>query len=401
MRLVHYAVAALAIRLADMGARVALTLLAVERAGGAAAAGVLVAALLVPHVVAAPVAGLLSDRARRPQLVTAAAALVLAGALTVAAVGTGALPLAAVAGALLLAGCSGPLLTGGLTSRLGEIVPPDRLPRAFGVDSATYGVAGLAGPALAAAVAAVWSAAAATGVLAALAVLGAVVVASLPMRSGAPDGSPVRLRDGAAAITRSRGLSVVTATTTVGDVPTGMLPVAAVLVAEAAGFGDAAGWLVTAVAGGALVGSVVWTIRPAGADRALQVLALSQIATAVPLAVAALLPMHVVAVGVLFALSGVAQGPLVGAMFTARQAYAPPAVRGQVFTTAAGLRTTAEALGAGLAGLLAGFGPTVVLGVATAFPLVAAGGGLAGPRRAQVSDQDSTDKSRGTVGAQR
>jgi hypothetical protein len=109
-------------------------------------------------------------------------------------------------------------------------------------------------------------------------------------------------------------------------------------------------------------------------------------------------------VAVLFAVAGVAQGPLVGAMFTARQAHAPAAVRGQVFTIAAGLRTTAEALGAGLAGLLAGLGAVTVLGTAAAFPLVAAGAGFAavrsrrGGRRAAA---DSPDKSRGTVGAQR
>jgi hypothetical protein len=91
-------------------------------------------------------------------------------------------------------------------------------------------------------------------------------------------------------------------------------------------------------------------------------------------------------------------------MFTVRQAHAPAAVRGQVFTIAAGLRTTAEAFGAGLAGLLAGLGAVTVLGAAAAFPLAAAGAGFAavrsrtGRRRATA---DSPDKSRGTVGAQR
>jgi sugar phosphate permease len=404
VRLVHYALAALAVRLADTGARVALTLLALERTGGAAAGGVLVAAMLVPHVVAAPVAGLVADRARRPQLLTGAAALLLAGALAVAAVGVGPRPLAVAVVALLLAGCGGPLLTGGLSSRLGEIVVAERLPRAFGIDAATYNVAGLAGPAVAAAVTALWSAGAATAVLAGLAVLGAAAVATVPMRGGGGPAAPVRLRDGAAAITRSRTLAVVTGTTTLGDVPGGMLPVAAALVAGAAGHAEVAGWLVTAMAGGALVGSLAWTVRPAPAERALPVLAGSLVLAGVPLAAAAVPGLSLTVVAVLFAVAGVAQGPLVGAMFTVRQAHAPAAVRGQVFTIAAGLRTTAEAFGAGLAGLLAGLGAVTVLGVAAAFPLAAAGAGFAavrsrtGRRRAAA---DSPDKSRGTVGAQR
>lgn len=406
VRLVHYALAALAVRLADTGARVALTLLALERTGGAAAGGVLVAAMLVPHVVAAPVAGLLADRARRPQLLTGAAALLLAGALAVAAVGVGRWPLAVAVGGLLLAGCGGPLLTGGLSSRLGEIVAAERLPRAFGVDAATYNVAGLAGPAVAAAVTALWSAGAATAVLAGLAVVGAAAVATVPMRGGggAAAAAPARLRDGATAIGRSRTLAVVTGTTTLGDVPGGMLPVAAALVAAAAGHAEVAGWLVTSMAGGALLGSLAWTVRPAPAERALPVLAGALVLAGVPLAAAAVPGLSLTVVAVLFAVAGVAQGPLVGAMFTARQVHAPAAVRGQVFTIAAGLRTTAEALGAGLAGLLAGLGAVTVLGTAAAFPLAAAGAGFAAVRSRRCGRRaaaDSPDKSRGTVGAQR
>src|SRR5215217_7075113 len=77
----RYAAGAVLIRLADEGARVALVLLALQRTHSAAVGGALVAALLVPHVVAAPVAGLLTDRAGSPRRVLAAAALVFAAAL--------------------------------------------------------------------------------------------------------------------------------------------------------------------------------------------------------------------------------------------------------------------------------------------------------------------------------
>src|SRR4051794_41960068 len=65
-QLVHYAGAAVLVRGADEGARVALVLLALERTRSAALGGLLVAALLVPHVAAAGVVGARAGRARRP-----------------------------------------------------------------------------------------------------------------------------------------------------------------------------------------------------------------------------------------------------------------------------------------------------------------------------------------------
>lgn len=99
----RYAAGAVLIRLADEGARVALVLLALERTGSAAVGGGLVAALLIPHVVAAPAVGLLTDRARSPRLVLTSAALGFAAALLFAALALGRVPLALVI-AVLLAG---------------------------------------------------------------------------------------------------------------------------------------------------------------------------------------------------------------------------------------------------------------------------------------------------------
>src|SRR3954467_13599763 len=99
--LVHYAVAAVLVRGADEGARVALVLLALERARSAALGGLLVAALLVPHVaaagagrvvphvVAAGVVGAAADRSRRPLRLVAAASAGFAAALTVTSLTVG------------------------------------------------------------------------------------------------------------------------------------------------------------------------------------------------------------------------------------------------------------------------------------------------------------------------
>lgn len=120
-RLGVYAVAAVLARLADEGARVVRTLLALDRAGSAAHGGLLIAALLVPHVVAAPLVGLLADRSRRPTLLIAIGPGVFGASLAFAAIWLGRLPTAWVAVVLLLGGSCGPALTGGLSSRLADL----------------------------------------------------------------------------------------------------------------------------------------------------------------------------------------------------------------------------------------------------------------------------------------
>jgi hypothetical protein len=110
-----YGAGAVLVRLADEGARVALALLALERAGSAAVGGLLLGAL-----------------------------------------------------------------------------PADRLPRAFGLDSLTYNVAGIAGPAAAAAVSTVASPAGGTYALAGAALAGAALVAALP--AGSAQARPARPR---------------------------------------------------------------------------------------------------------------------------------------------------------------------------------------------------------------
>ena len=72
-QIVHYAGAAVLVRTADEGARVALVLLALERTRSAALGGLLVAALLVPHVAAAGVVGARADRSRQARVERAGA----------------------------------------------------------------------------------------------------------------------------------------------------------------------------------------------------------------------------------------------------------------------------------------------------------------------------------------
>jgi MFS family permease len=350
-----YVVAAVAVRLADEGGRVALILLALDRLHRVGTGGVLVACLMVPHVVAAPVVGALTDRARRPCLVVGGLALGFGASLALTAVTLGHLPLGGSLLILLLGGACGPALTGGLSSQLARLTDPDSLPRAFGIDAMTYNIAGVVGPALAGLTAALADPAHACLLLAVLAAVGAVLAAALPVRRDRPvraAGRPA-LTAGARAVAGDRTLATVIAASTAGQLGPGAVPVVAALAAEAHHHPSASGLLLSGVAAGGLLGSLLWTARPAPVRRAPTVVMLAMCGTGMPLlagVVTTALPVLVVA----FAVSGLFFGPLVGATFTARTAWAPDEVRAQVFTIGAGLKVTAAAAGAAVVGLLAG-----------------------------------------------
>ncbi|HVD79152.1 MAG TPA: hypothetical protein VNB87_01365, partial [Propionibacteriaceae bacterium] len=130
------------------------------------------------------------------------------------------------------------------------------------------------------------------------------------------------------------------------------------------------GLLLTAVAAGAFIGSLLWTWRPIAADRAPLVTAISMIGIGIPLAIAALTPSLEVT-AVLFGLSGVFIGPFGSALFLSRTQYAASAVRTQVFTIGAGLKVTASALGAALIGFAAGLPLATQLLLVASSPLLA------------------------------
>src|SRR4051812_11482348 len=195
----RYALGAVLVRLADEGARLGLVLLALDRTGSARVGSVLVAAVLAPQVVAAPAVGLVTDRARAPRRVIAGGALGFALALVAAVFSLDHAPLIVVLVVLLAGGCCGPALTGALTSQLGGLVREDVLPRAFGIDSLTYNLSGIAGPALVAVGSGFASPAVAVVGLAACAAAGGVLVAGLPfaarMRASGVERPRPRLAD--------------------------------------------------------------------------------------------------------------------------------------------------------------------------------------------------------------
>lgn len=377
--LTPYVAAASLVRLADEGARVALVLLAIERAGSPGLGGVLVAALLIPHALAAPLAGAVIERAAQPRWLIAAAGVALAAALAFAAALVGAAPAALVIAVLLAAGIAGPALTGGLSAQLGRLLPAGRLPRAFGIDSMTYNLAGIAGPALVAIIATAASATVATAALAVSAAVGALVLATPALRVPAhgDDPSPAShpraglARAAWAALVADPVLLVVTATTTASQLAFGALPVVATSLAAARHHGEAAPWLLSALAAGALAGSLAWTARPATRQRMPAAVMASLAGVGLLLAAATLVPTITLSV-VAFAAAGLFLGPLTGAMFTTRHDRSPAPVRTQIFTITAGLRVSVTAAGAALSGALTPLPAGAQLLAVAACPLLAA-----------------------------
>ena len=375
-----YVVAATLARTGDAGAGVGIVLLVVERLGarGAFTAGFLTAALTAPHLLGQWTGRLVDrvDDARRP-LAAACALYGIALALAVLLLSRGWWWPAA--GLLVLAGACGPLLTGGLSSLVGRLGAATA--RGHGLDAATYGLAGSAGPAVVAALAVLTSPAASlwTICLLVLAAAGLVLRVPQPARGDGPTEPatqasrphrptlPVPTGAGALLLT-SRPLRRLTVTTLTTALTGGGLGVLSVLLAvELTGRGDLGAWLMTASGLGTLAGSLVVVMFPLRGEpvrTSLMLAAAIGIATLV-IAIAPGYPLALTA----FALFGLLTAPWVTATLTARERYAPPGRRGQVFVALAGWKVAASSAGGALAGIASGLGPRTVLALGATLTL--------------------------------
>lgn len=367
--LIRYLGVAVCARLADEGARVAILLLALDRTDDAALGGLLIAALMVPHVLAAPLAGAAADRARRRRLLYATTFLAYAASLLAATALIGRNTAAAVA-VLVLAGCFAPLLIGGLTSLLGELAG-DRLDRAFGFDVMSYAISGIAGPALAAVLAGVAGPAWSLAGLAALVIVAAALVTTLPLAPREPAARPQRGHPLAALLVmwRRPRLGATTAGNVLGQAGIGALPLVAALLAGQAGRTELTGVILSAGGVGGLAGSLLCTRWPIRRWAPETVVFAGLAASGIPFLLLALLagawsdlrPAVLAASLVLVAAVGGFGSPMVVGVFAVRDRESPSAIRTQVFTIGAGLKVTAAAAGAAIAGLAAPAGAAALL----------------------------------------
>jgi MFS family permease len=348
-----FLLAATLARLASEMFPVAAVLLVLDRTGRPGLAGAVVAATTLPAVVTGPVLGAWLDRTSRRRVALASNQVVLAATLLGILVAAGHAPGWVLLVLAAVAGLTGPLATGGYTSMIPLLVPEHLLARANALEASSFNTAAIAGPAVAGAVAATAGPAGAVLAEAVLAGLALPAIARLPRVAAAAGDHPAPLaaaiRQGLGHLARTPVLRGVTVATAVGMGGTGLLTLALPFWAERLGAGRAgAGYLWAALEAGAIAGALAAARPTAGWPPQRVVLAgLGLFGLAVvawPLA-----PSFPAALA-LVALAGLAEGPAFAATFATRQRWSPPALRGQIFTTAASFKLGAFAVGSALAG---------------------------------------------------
>lgn len=353
MRAARYLSASIPLRIASSGANVVLPILAVQRLHDVAIGGGLVAASLAPSVIAAPLVGVVLDRSRHPRWWIAASGLITAAAFVLSAF-LGVVPLWTIVAALIVSGAASPFFLGGLSSFVTGGFSDER--RAYAADALSYNVGAVAGPGLAAIVVSMGAAGAGAFILAAASVLGAIAVFGVRMvpRPRTEHGTLAAITAGTRHLITHRPLAAVTLSGTLAQLGAGALPICAVaLELQRSGTPERGAWIVTAFAIGSLIGSLITAGRPPRRWRTETVMLVGFAGTGLLTIVAAAdlgLPWTVAAI----ALSGLCTGPSTAAMLLLRKQQSSATVRSQVFTVGAGLRTTAAAVGAAVAGLAAG-----------------------------------------------
>ena len=327
--------------------------------------------------------GALLDRSRRPDRLLAWTLVAYALGIVAVQAAVGRLPMPALAAIALLAGLFNPAVTGGWTAQLPRVVTGRELDRGSALDALTFSAASLAGPALAAGVAAGIGARAAVLTAAALVVLAVPSACSLsryrpPAAMGVGQRRVALRRQMAAGFTviaARRPLLRATVTSVVSYAGIGMLLVCCPLLG-AQRLGDPArgALLISAIAVASLTANAILARWP-GRGRADTRVFASTLVIGVSIAAAALAPGWLTLAAV--ALGGAGEGPQLTALFAVRHRETPAKLRGQVYTTAASLKIAGMAAGAALAGPLAGWSVTGCLLIAAGTELCAAAAYLA------------------------
>jgi predicted MFS family arabinose efflux permease len=390
--------AALPARLADQGAALGVALVILTRTHSAPLAGLVVGAFSFPALITGPVIGAWLDRLSAKRALFAANQAILTACLIAIDVLAGRIPGIVLAVLGLAAGLTAPVISGGFSSLVPLLVPADRLTRANVADSVTYNVSGLAAPAMVALAASVMGPAAGLAVVAAVSGTGFVLalMAPMPRTPGSQSGETTAraVADGIRILVRRPLLAAATASTTMSQLPEGMLPVVLPLLAVAVGSrASASGWMLTAASAGGLVGTAV-SGRLVDAMGPRAVIAGATAAAAPVLAVLATTPPFVPSLA-LSALFGMTTAPVLTATFTVRQREVPAGRYAQLAATAASLKTGSYAAGSALAGLIAAAGGlrsallcAAAVQLAAAAPLIlplarTSGPGPVGPHRTE------------------
>jgi MFS family permease len=400
-----YLAGATAARAGDEMSGPALLLLGFAVTGRAAAGSGLLASVTIAGAAGGPVFGALLDRSGRPDRVLAWALGGYAVGITVVQAVLGRLPASAAVPVALAAGLFSPAVAGGWTAQLPRVVTGRELDRGSALDALTYTAASLAGPALAAAVAA--GLGARPAVLTSAVLVALAIPAACSLSRYRPDSPPLagpqsalhrQMAEGFAVIVARRPLLRATVTSAVSYAGIGMLLVCCpVLGAERLGGAARGALLISAMAVASLAANALLarradrdstrqdsvsqgsvsqggvsqgSVSQGGSGRADALVLGSTLVIGASMAAAAVAPGWLTVAAV--ALTGAGEGPQLTALFAIRHRETPARMRGQVYTTAASLKIAGLAAGAALGGPLAGHSVTTCLLVAAGIELLAA-----------------------------
>jgi MFS family permease len=360
--------------LARLGAEMVvftIVLLVLERTDSPGLAGLTGAAYALPAIATGPLLGAWLDRTQHRRAAIALNQVLVAAVMLGLLAVTGHGPhwitpaLAAVAGTTL------PLVSGGFTSMLPSLVPQPLLAGANSLEAASFGAATITGPAAAATIAAAVSVEAAGAVIVVTAITSILVISRLPALPPAvapKDRQPLlaSVLSGLSHLARSPRLRASTLTSTAVMGATGFLLITLPLHMQSLGASRAAaGYLWTALEIGSVTTAVLlgrWQSRWRPELVVIAAVAAYGLAMASWTLAGSLVVLLVLAVA-----TGLVEGPMLPAMFAARQQYSPLELQGRVSTTAASLRVGAAAIGQAAGGVL-----VPVVGTHAALLLVAA-----------------------------
>jgi MFS family permease len=367
----------------------------------------LLASLTIAGAAGGPLFGALLDRSGRPDRLLAWTLAAYALGIVSLQAAVGRVPMPALAAIALLAGLFNPAVAAGWTAQLPRVVTRRELDRGSALDALTFSAASLAGPALAAGMAAGIGARAAVLTAAGLVVLAVPSACSLSRYRPAAATGPGQdlttvhptlgrqMAAGFAVIVARRPLLRATVTSVVSYAGIGMLLVCCPLLGAQRLGGPARGaLLISASAIASLTANAILARRPGTLRRRrpgyprpdTRVLA-STLVIGASMAAAALAPGWLTLAAV--ALGGAGEGPQLTALLAVRHRETPANLRGQVYTTAASLKIAGLAAGAALAGPLAGWSVTGCLLIAAGIELCAAAAyltaGFTGPERRKAA----------------
>lgn len=372
-----YLVTATLARSASESAGPALLLVTIAVVGSAATGSYVVACMTVSAAVAGPFVGAILDRAGSARRAFTATMVLMAGGLAAIALAIGNVPIGVVMALAAVAGIGYPAVTGAWSAQLPRLVPAGALRRAYASDAATYSVAAVVAPPVAAALIAL-SVHAPLWLPVLLLLVSSVALRWVPVSAPPSAGSvsmSADLRAGTAVLARNRTLRRTVIITTVGFAGQAAIFVSAPLLAESmTGSLEFTGLVLGAFAAGGVLAALWLTRHPvARPDRA--VIA-GTVASAACLALVGLAGTPWLLLVAAFAM-GASEPPIVSSMFQVRVRESPVHVQSQVFTTSASLRMCAFAAALAACGALVSVGIWAIIAFGVALHLLSLVLGLA------------------------